>query len=239
MGWWSEDESGVAIVIGDDPLDLALDMMNKITRAYKREVGRKPTPREIEKILELTLSIPVEDFFDGVEVVSVRVEARKDTKPKIKPGDYFAVPLSSGRYGYGRIRGIFLKALIWVEFFDFQSDVLLPIDDLDNAPVLGDFKGGYWALIERRWPIIGNRPVGDVGSVPLRPLAKVPQPFDHSIGRRANPYESDVYPGRTKKEQLAALQYIFPVGYPDERVRQILEWRLAGNEGLPWPEDRA
>lgn len=233
MGWWSEEENGTKIMLGDGPMDTALSMMSKIVRSYKREVGRKPTPREVEKILEATLSIPVEEWFDGVEVTRVVVETRKATKPKLRPGDHFAVPLSTGGYGYGRIKGIFLKVLVWVEFFNLRTELLVTIDDLHDAPILGDFEGGYWGLVTGEWPVLGNRPLGDISSIPLRPLALVRQPITPTGVRCVG----TVIPGRTKKGQFEALQLQFPVGYPDDKVRQILEWRLAGNEGLPWQDE--
>ena len=143
-----------------------------------------------------------------------------------------AVPLSSGGYGFGRTKGIYLKAFVWVEFLDVQSQQIIGIDELARATSLGDFKGGYWSLVKGDWPLIGKAPLGDVANVPLRPLAKVRQSWN-----RGDVYAKGTLPGRTKKEQLDALQWLFPVGYNDDHVREILEWRLAGNEGLPWPED--
>jgi len=79
-------------------------------------------------------------------------------------GDCFAIPLTNGRYAYGRIvfydgRHDGLGYLI--EIYDLISDHIVDIQQLENAKQLFPpiFVGIIYPIKIKRWIVIGNLPV--------------------------------------------------------------------------------
>ena len=58
MGWWNigeTSESGVQLCIGDTPADHMGECFDRITAAYREEIGRVPTKRELERCFEFVM----------------------------------------------------------------------------------------------------------------------------------------------------------------------------------------
>lgn len=170
MGWWTEQSRKEELVIGDEPLDVVGVMLRTVVAAYEADVGRKPTMQEFAKTLELALVDRSEDIFNdtaGKEVAGFTIKVRKrpaKTVPAV--GDYFAVPLSNGGYGVGRIEDIAVKTLLLVAFLDVCAIDIPDISDVAGAPVLFEVVCGSQGLANREWPVLGNilrrHPLSDV-----------------------------------------------------------------------------
>lgn len=168
MGWKAEREGDSEVLIGDEPVDAAGEMLKRIATAYMEDVKRNPSPRELAKTLELGLRPHIDGLLQGCEdkeLQGITIRLRKKPKTqKIAPGDYFAVPLPSGGYGFGRIRRSFLTSVILGDFLAVRSDSKLSVAELSQAPVLFEALFGYLGLARWQWPVLGNMPVPDRGS---------------------------------------------------------------------------
>lgn len=182
MGWWAiikatkelydpnkqplpMDESEL-LNIGDQPMDIIESALKKVSRLYKKDLKRKPTPDELTELLESSIRIHEEDLFDDMEerelesaVVKLKQRPRR---PRPKPGDFFAIPLPSGGYGYGRIKDVCLRWIVLVDFLDIFSLSIKELQDISNAKVLVEALCGSTALLQGDWPVIGNIPVVEV-----------------------------------------------------------------------------
>lgn len=163
MGWWTEEKNGQVIDIGDGPLDVVHTALKKIVSAYKRELKRKPTPEELASILESGIRILEEDLFADMEerevdqvTIGLRVRPRR---PKPKPGDYFAVPLPSGGYGYGRVMKIDHRVLVWVRLLDLHTEELASVETVKKAQVILDCYSATNKMLDMTWPLVGYEPL--------------------------------------------------------------------------------
>jgi hypothetical protein len=107
MGWWISPPDS-ANQVGDGALDAAHDFLQRFTALYQDELGRKPTVEELEAVLSLVLrgwaDPSTVQNFDEREVTSVAVKtAKRKKRLPYQLGDVFAIPLSEGRYAFGRI----------------------------------------------------------------------------------------------------------------------------------------
>jgi hypothetical protein len=177
MGWWSirkdtkqlYNPSGQAtplddsdlLLMGDQPKDTIEAALKKVARTYKKDLKRKPTPDELTALLESSIRILEEELFDDMderELESVVIRLRqRPTRPRPKPGDYFAVPMPGG-YGYGRIEDTIKSVLLLVDFLDIFSDKILDFSDVSDAPTLFELVCGNQGIVNNVWPIIGNNP---------------------------------------------------------------------------------
>jgi hypothetical protein len=169
MGWW---EQGSDIVIGDEPADIVGEMMEKLVDAYKQDLHRKPTVREIEANLMFVLGAHLDELADGVdgyEVSGVAIKLKKEPKrQRMTLGDVFAVPLPSGGYGFGRILrmcGGPYSAVLYVECLDVYSVSILPVSEVLEHEQLLKPLCDYYAIVERRWKVLGNVP--DRPAIPI------------------------------------------------------------------------
>ncbi len=205
MGWWETYRNGVHVEIGDEPLDAVDSAIKKIIRAYRRDMKRKPSPDELAVILETSIKThELELFADMDERELDGIEVRlKQRSPRQKPvtGDYFAVPLSNGGYGFGRIKDAFSRDSILVEFLDEHSGVLLGLSDLQRAPLLFECHTGTYGFELDQWLLLGNVPVLSARS------------------------------GMTAKESEMFHTTRLGHSYGHEAARIVLEWYLGGQKG--------
>jgi len=162
MGWWTVEKNGQALDIGDQPLDVLGSALKKVANTYRRDLKRRPTGEELAELLESSIRVFEEELFDDMderELQSVSVQLRqRPERPKAKPGDYFAIPLPSGGYGYGRIMKIASRALLWMKLLNVRSDSLLSLGDVRNARVVIDIETRMRKIDSVEWPIIGSIP---------------------------------------------------------------------------------
>ncbi len=181
MGWWSLrkdtkeeynprdytvplDESEL-LTIGDEPMDTIITALKKVTRQYKRDLKRKPVPEELTELLQSCIKVLEDDLFDDMEereLDSVTIKLRQRPKrPRPKPGDYFAFPLSSGGYGYGRVIKVIVRVLLWMKLLNVRSDNLLSLEEVRKAKAILDLKTRTRMINSVEWPIIGHIPFTD------------------------------------------------------------------------------
>jgi len=169
MGWWSEEEGGEELVIGDEPMDAVGLMLSSLGATYTKEVGRKPTAKELARLLEAVLASIADETLElgDNELAGVCIRLKKKPKRRrLVPGDYFAVPLSDGGYGYGRIKDICLRSVLLVDFLKLRSRNLLKIHEAVLYPALMEVICGSTSLESAEWRVIGNVPL----EVPLSEL---------------------------------------------------------------------
>ena len=166
MGWWQmESHTTSELVLGDEPLDIAHDMLAKISQAYQEDVGRKPHLEEVLKTLEISLVIMADRYFLGAEekeLVEIRARTRKRKKKQhFAIGDYFAVPLGPERYGFGRIIDDHPENGILIVLLDVLSDRILQPQELrDKLQLFPPIFGGMEeAWTEWRWKVIKGSPI--------------------------------------------------------------------------------
>jgi hypothetical protein len=177
MGWWSirKDTREVymgpptddveLLDMGDTPLDAIDSAIKKIIKAYKRDLKRKPTLDELVQLLDWSIRAHEEDLFDDMEereLDSVVIKLRQRPKrPRPKAGDYFAIPLPSGGYGYGRVMKVIMRTGLWMRLLDIRSKTLLSVNELHNKRVLIDLNANISKIESTEWPIIGHTPLSD------------------------------------------------------------------------------
>ena len=181
MGWWTvrkdtrevytpvDDSAPLAdselLDISDDCLDVVDAAMSKVLRIYKRDLKRKPTPDELSELLQSSIRTIEHKLFDNMderELESVTITLKqRPRRPKIKPGDIFAIPLPSGGFGYGRVMKVRLKTLLWMQLLDIRSDHLLQLEQMQDLVVVLDLHTGTSEIDNVQWPIIGHIPFSE------------------------------------------------------------------------------
>ena len=162
MGWWTVEKNGQALDIGDQVLDVVGSALKKVAKTYRRDLKRGPTSEELAELLQSSIRVFEEELFDDMEereLESVSVKLRERPKrPRPKAGDYFAIPLSSGGYGYGRVMKITSSIILWMRLLEVRSNALLSLDDVRNAGIVLDIKTRMSKIDSVEWPIIGSAP---------------------------------------------------------------------------------
>lgn len=134
MGWWEirkdsgeiydpsrhpPAEESDLLTVGDEPMDVLESALRRVARIYRRDLRRRPTVEELSRLLESGISVLQDEVLDNMEereveavVVTLRQRPRR---PRLKPGDYFGIPLPSGGYGYGRTMKVTHRTLLWAQ----------------------------------------------------------------------------------------------------------------------------
>ncbi|MHB1000359.1 MAG: hypothetical protein ACYC27_14045 [Armatimonadota bacterium] len=142
MGWFDDKYNDKEVLISDEMIETAHAVLVRIAREYKRDSGRKPTPEEIARTFEIAICIAEDKIFDGMrnKALDKLIIEFKDTPPKqmYYKGDYFAVPLPSGGYGFVQITEVFSYKNILINILDMRSDHVVSIEELSGVKVLKD-----------------------------------------------------------------------------------------------------
>lgn len=164
MGWWSENEGGEELLLGDGPFDIAGDAFEQIAREYQEDWGRKPTLAEMLRTLERVLAaVSHLHLQDGgeKEIVSLTAKTRKRKVQSYQVGDFFAIPIDD-LYAFGRVLSDAAASDIGylIGIYDRVSSRLLWPKQLQGAEFMWPpFYCGDFALIEGRWKVIGHLPI--------------------------------------------------------------------------------
>lgn len=81
MGWWETEYMNTQLIIGDEPLDITNDMINKIVACYQNDLQRKPLLEEILAVTQFTLKFHLEDYVSNggdKELVEIRAKTKKN-----------------------------------------------------------------------------------------------------------------------------------------------------------------
>ena len=171
MRCWTEQD-GTEAVIGDEPLDIAAEMLSAVIKAYEDDMGRKPTVTELDKVLASSIrsaSDKLLDEADDREVTAVSIRLKKrPRRQRFAVGDYVAIPLPSGGHGYARVKDIHRGwELVFLDFLDAQSDRPMPVEQLRDRPVLMDDRTDWSSIHDWSWQVLG----GDASAVMADPAA--------------------------------------------------------------------
>lgn len=162
MGWWETEVSEKKLIIGDEPLDLAHDLLSKITQSYQEDLDRKPLLEEVLMVVELAFRFHLDEYVsdcEDKELVAIRAKTKKRSKHQsYKVGDIFAIPLKEFGYGFGKI----LQASppeILIGFFAVYSDQFLSSQELKKYPYVRKVFCGDLGLINWEWKVISHAPL--------------------------------------------------------------------------------
>ena len=102
-------------------------------------------------------------------------------------GDFVAVPLDS-KFGFGR----YIRSASFA-FYDLLSSAMPPLEEIEKAPVLFIMPVEFHAMISGHWRMIGNRPLNESLSAPIKYFR---HPFgtdflDIYVGGKFQPYAGE------------------------------------------------
>lgn len=162
MGWNKIEQN----TIGDEPLDLLSECVERIAQCYQDEVGRSPTSDEllasIMHVLNASGGMVIPDLAER-QITALSLKTKKLPKTqKYEIGDCFAIPLQA-EFRYGRILEKNSAGSL-IEIYDIRSEKLLTFAHLgDHARqvVWRKHVNGIRAFRNRRWLIIGREEIPD------------------------------------------------------------------------------
>jgi Immunity protein 26 len=162
MGWWQDDWDGKRIELGDEPIDLVHDLLRAFARSYTEDRGRAPESREFLASLFSAMQTTGRDLFSDLqerELTAIKLALKSAPKTrKFVMGDYFAIPLSSGEFAYGRILGKDGAGSV-IEVYRFRTRNQLPVGQLKTQAkdsLLQTHVNGLLSFRSGRWPILGH-----------------------------------------------------------------------------------
>lgn len=164
MGWWTLKQAGQELLQGDIPYDIVGDALEQIAQEYQKEWKRKPTLSEIVHTIETVLSVGAENFLtdaEEIEIAHLAVKTRRRRKSQpFQVGDFFAIPLTSGQYAFGRILSDFSDMGMLICIYDGLSTRILAPSQLKGRKFIFTpfyYAGEAWRTW--KWKIIGNMPL--------------------------------------------------------------------------------
>ena len=224
MGWWREDGE-TEMTLGDDPFNLSIQFLRDVSASYSDGVGRKPKLAELIRNLEDALRFTAHEHLDDFGELEVKQLSAKTAKRKKRQDysvwDYFAIPLGSGDYAFGRI--------IWKGFAHLISVLDVVSDRIKSARELGDAGALFHVFVtpeawaDWRWKVLGGG-----GATPSDAALPSFQAGDDISGWRI--ITGDETRGATAQEAANLERAEI---YPPERVA----WRVEAAKGLIGPED--
>lgn len=162
MGWWEVESLDKKLIVGDEPIDLAYEMLNRIRDSYQEDVNRKPLLAELIKVIEMVLQFHLEEYVaDYEDQVVVKLQLKTKKKPKqqaYEAGSVFAVPLEGFGFGFGKVLQV-LPSKIFVGFFGIYSEHLLTLQELKKYPYVLEIFCGDFGLTGWEWKVIGYSPL--------------------------------------------------------------------------------
>jgi hypothetical protein len=160
MGWQTHNGK----TIGDEPLDLISECINRIVTCYDEAQSRSPSIDEVLECVRHGLNTQGRSLIPELaqlEITGVSIKTKKRPKTqKFEIGDCFAIPIDR-EFAYGRI----LKKTVaghLVEIYDFRTSKVLPFSDFlrhKKRVVWQKHVNGIRAFRNRRWLIIGHQDV--------------------------------------------------------------------------------
>jgi hypothetical protein len=164
MGWYeSPQEPGV--MLGDEAFDAMYEGLKGVAAAYREGLGRKPTLDEVRALLETELRVAGDELVDGLDELAVKqVTIKTAKKPKDQPfgvGDVFAVPISGGRFAFGRVMVLTKLSGMYIEVFRETSDTKSVTPSILASGWLFQplrLSGGSRSLKNWRWTVVRSDP---------------------------------------------------------------------------------
>ncbi len=201
MGWWEDEYHGKSVLIGDGPLDVLDQTFKRIAREYKRDDRRTPTVEEVAKTLEIAIKVGSDILFgelDDQEISEVVIKLKKRPKrPNYGIGDYVAMPLPCGGFGFAKIKDIVGKIGLLVDLLELYSKEPVSLGKLKGKPVLYEELSDKTSIEDRSWHVIhtDKAPV-----IVTRNAAESSREFDKQFSRLGGVIGSGNVPRHLEKK---------------------------------------
>jgi hypothetical protein len=152
-------------MIGDEAFDAMYEGLRGVAEAYRKGLGRKPTLSELRTLLETELGVAGDELVDGLDELAVKqVTLKTAKKPRDQAfgvGDVFAIPISGGRFAFGRVMLLSKLQGLLIEVFAKTSDRKAFDGSVITSgrlfPPLG-LAGGSDSLKSWRWTVVRSDP---------------------------------------------------------------------------------
>ncbi|MHB0998332.1 MAG: hypothetical protein ACYC27_03720 [Armatimonadota bacterium] len=182
MGWWEHEES---VLVGDGPLDILDKALQQIADDYKEDAERNPTVKELAKTLEIAIKARQDILFGelkSMEVSDVTIKMKKiPKKQSYQIGDYIAVPLRSGGYGYARIMDEFGSIGMLFLLLNIYSEEILPAETVRKATAFHELLSVRKNVENGKYRVLGS-PVEPI-IIPNRNVKEASIEFDRQFDR--------------------------------------------------------
>lgn len=225
MGWWREGGE-TEIILGDEPFDHSIRLLRDVSASYQQEIGRRPTLAEFLRNLEDALRLTAHEHLHDFDETEVRQLSAKTVKRKKRQdfsvGDYFAIPLMNGHYGFGRI--IWKGFAYLISVLDVVSDRIKTARELTGVRPLFHVHVTSEAWDDWKWKVLGS------DGTDVSPDAALP-PFQ--MGDDVSGWR--ISTGKLTRSATAreAAKFERAEIYPPKRVA----WRIEAAKGLVGPQD--
>jgi hypothetical protein len=168
MGWWIDKVDGKELIVGDGPYDVLTAALQQVAEEYLEEWDRKPTLAELTHALEVVLAAHLERYTadgDTLELEALKAKTKKRRKSQAyQVGDFFAIPLSDGRYAFGRILSDLMEEQMGmlVGIYNSVNTRILTQQELRGLPFMFiPFYSSDEGWATWRWRIIGHLPLAE------------------------------------------------------------------------------
>lgn len=182
MGWWEQEEG---VLVGDGPLDILDKALQQIADEYKEDAERNPTTKELTTTPKIAIKARQDILFgelNGMEVSDVVIKMKKiPKKQSYQIGDYIAVPLRSGGYGYARIMDEFGSIGMLFLLLDIYSEEILPVETVSKAGIIRELLSQKLSVDNGKYRVLGS-PVEPI-IVPRRNAKEAIIEFDRQFDR--------------------------------------------------------
>jgi hypothetical protein len=227
MGWWTA-QSDPEIVVGDDSYLHAARFLKRLSDLYQEDLGRKPTLAEVLFGLQEALLYNAHKLLKDCAELDVKEVTAKTAKRRKRQlfalGDYFAIPLRNGHYGFGRILLEHLGYLVAV--FDITAETMKPPRELEKAEILFSVRVSPEGWEEWTWRVLGGHDDFDPSTVkqPSFCMGDDVTGWRISTGNSTRPATAEEVRGMERAQV-----------WPPERIA----WRIEAMKGIVTTKDVA
>lgn len=95
MSFWEEEHKNKSVIIGDEPLDILIDVFEAIKEVYLEDLERNPTVAEMKAIIKLSLEGQEDIIFEleDTQVQDCVIKLKKYKSVRYGPGDVFVISI--------------------------------------------------------------------------------------------------------------------------------------------------
>lgn len=164
MGWY-EFPKQPGVMLGDAAFDAMYDGLKGVAAAYLEGFGRKPTLEEVRTLFETELCSAGDELVEDLEERAVKqVTIKTVKKPRDQPfgvGDICAIPISGGRFAFGRVMLLDkLHGMLIEVFAKVSNSKALERDVVESGRLFQPLilSGGKASLKSWRWTVVRSDP---------------------------------------------------------------------------------
>ena len=166
MGWspldpdMPSDES----VIGDESFDLVSECFRQVAAVYKRDIGRKPSLRELVGTAKAVLAAQLQDHTsdgDTAELTGLTFKTKPvPRRQKFAVGDVLRAKAANDQPIFGRVFEIDPALGPLVGVYDSLAMSQRDLDAIIRRPLIVRIFPIHREILEQRgWLVVGNRPI--------------------------------------------------------------------------------